>query len=540
MRVTAGIAIAFTCSSPGRFIVHASPPELNSETPPGIFRAGPAAPPLLFLAVLFGVSRTALAGGVQTLDPVDVTDSAENLVGTADSSNEGTITPQIEDRPILRTGERLEWVPGLLISQHSGEGKANQYYLRGINLDHGTDFATTVDDMPVNMPTHAHGQGYTDLNFVIPELVSDIQYRKGPYYAEEGDFSAVGAAHINYVTELRRAIVLLDIGTDSYQRVFTGTSVNLLGGKLLIAGSSCTTTVRGRNPDNYLKENFMLRFFRPWGKNTLTVDVMGYNGTWNATNQEADRAVSEGLVGYFGTLDPTDRGSSYRYSVSSQFQHTEANNVTRVSAYVIDYAMDLYNDFTYFLENPGYGDQFHQMDRRVITGLKASETLFGKLLGGDTDKTFGVQIRNDNIAPVALFSTNEDGLRPDRGERPRHQTNFAVYAQNPTQWAPKFRSVLGLRWDFFNWNVTANIPQNSGNVTANIGHPKGSLIFGPWAKTEFFINGGRDSTATTFGARPSTSIPSTTPLNRRSRRSSGRSAQRSERARPSFRTYRPS
>ncbi len=452
---------------------------------------GSAAPPLLVLATLLGVSQRARAGGVQTLDPVEVTDSEDDLVGTADASTEGTITAkQIEDRPMLRTGELLEWVPGLLISQHSGEGKANQYYLRGINLDHGTDFATTVDDMPVNMPTHAHGQGYTDLNFVIPELVSDIQYRKGPYFADEGDFSAVGAAHLNYLTELPKSIALVTIGLDSYERAFVGTSLNLLGGKLLIAGEFMHDNGPWVNPDNYLKENAMIRYFRAWGKNTLTFDVMGYSGTWNATNQEAERAISEGLINSFGTLDPTDRGSSYRYSVSSQFQHIEQNNVTKASAYVIGYGMDLFNDFTYFLENPGYGDQFHQHDRRIITGFKASDTLFSKVFGADMDNTLGIQFRNDNITPVALFSTNEDGYVQTEVDDHVVQTNTAIYAQNRVQWGPKFRSVIGLRWDFFNWIVNANLPQNSGVVAANIGSPKASFIFGPWARTELFINGG--------------------------------------------------
>ncbi len=171
------------------------------------------------------VPSVTFAGGVQTLDTVEVTDSADNLIGSADSSTEGTVTQkQLEDRPILRTGELLETVPGLIISQHSGEGKANQYYLRGFNLDHGTDFAITVDGMPVNMPTHAHGQGYSDLNFVMPELLSGVQYKKGPYYADEGDFSAVGAAHMDYVNELKQNIGLLTIGTDSYQRGFAAVS----------------------------------------------------------------------------------------------------------------------------------------------------------------------------------------------------------------------------------------------------------------------------------------------------------------------------
>ena len=128
------------------------------------------------------------------------TDPMQDLVGIAQSASQGAITArQLETRPLMRTGEVLETVPGVIISQHSGEGKANQYFLRGFNLDHGTDFATTVAGMPVNMPTHAHGHGYSDLNFLIPELVSGVQFSKGPYFAEQGDFATAGAANINYV-----------------------------------------------------------------------------------------------------------------------------------------------------------------------------------------------------------------------------------------------------------------------------------------------------------------------------------------------------
>ena len=296
------------------------------------------------------LSRPALAGGVQTLETVDVTDSAENLVGSADSSTAGTITPkQLENRPILRTGELLEGVPGLIISQHSGEGKANQYYLRGINLDHGTDFATTVDGMPVNMPTHAHGQGYSDLNFVIPELLSGIQYRKGPYYADEGDFSAVGAAHLDYVSDLKRTIALWTLGSDSYQRAVIASSFGLLKGKLLFGLEGLHDNGPWVNPDNFAKVNALVRYSQSLGPNgTLTVDAMAYYGKWNATNQTANRAVDEGLVSRFGTLDPSDSGESYRYSLSGQWQRTGQDSVTKVSAYVIAYGMDLYNDFTYF------------------------------------------------------------------------------------------------------------------------------------------------------------------------------------------------
>ena len=230
----------------------------------------------LLVAASLALPRPALAGGVQTLDTVDVTDSADNLVGSADSSTEGTLTQKdIEARPLMRTGELLEGIPGFNISQHSGEGKANQYYLRGFNLDHGTDFAITVDDMPVNMPTHAHGQGYCDLNFVIPELLSGLQYRKGPYYADEGDFSAVGAAHLDYVHELQRPFGVVTIGNNGYERGFAGASVDLLKGKVIVGVEVLHDNGPWVNPDNYEKLNGMLRYTNTFGRNAVNVQPDG-------------------------------------------------------------------------------------------------------------------------------------------------------------------------------------------------------------------------------------------------------------------------
>jgi len=470
---------------------------------------------VLALLASVGLPEKAWAGGVQTLTPVDVTDSANNLVGSADSSTEGTITPkQLEDRPLLRTGELLEGVPGLIISQHSGEGKANQYYLRGMNLDHGTDFATTVDDMPVNMPTHAHGQGYSDLNFVIPELLRGIQYRKGPYYADEGDFSAVGAAHLDYVHELVRPEVVLTGGNDGYARAFAGGSFGMLNGKLLYGFEGLHDNGPWVNPDDFVKVNGLLRYSTSFGRNTLTLDAMAYYGQWNATNQDADRAITEGLISRFGTLDPSDEGSSYRYSLSAQWKHTEEKSLTEMSAYGIAYGMDLYNDFTYFLENPSSGDQFHQKDRRVIVGLKASRTWFGKLFGREMDSTIGLQTRNDIITPVALYSTDETSYKQTEVQDDVTQLNLALYAQNRVQWADKLRTVAGLRWDGFYWVVNANVPENSANLGAQMFSPKLSTIIGPWAKTELFVNGGmgfhsNDIRAATERVDPQYNLPQT-------------------------------
>src|SRR6185295_4537204 len=174
------------------------------------------------------------AEGDITAPEVEVVGTYETGVGTSDAASEGTVTARrIETRPALRPGEVLEYIPGLIVTQHSGDGKANQYFLRGFNLDHGTDFSITAAGMPVNMPTHAHGQGYADLNFLIPELVSGIDYRKGPYYAEVGDFSSAGAADIHYATSLPHSIGSVTLGEHDYKRALLAGSPNVGGGTLL-------------------------------------------------------------------------------------------------------------------------------------------------------------------------------------------------------------------------------------------------------------------------------------------------------------------
>src|SRR5258705_8477946 len=207
----------------------------------------------------------------------------ENAVGTSDAASQGTITPQlIEARPMLRPGEVLEYVPGVIITQHSGDGKANQYFLRGFNLDHGTDFLTTIDHMPVNMPTHAHGQGYSDINFLIPELVSRVAYQKGPYFADEGDFSSAGAADINYYTQLKQGIGALSAGSNAYVRAMAANSSNAGPGTLLYGVELVHNNGPWDNPENYRKANGVLRFSQGTNADGYTLSLMAYTGQWNA------------------------------------------------------------------------------------------------------------------------------------------------------------------------------------------------------------------------------------------------------------------
>ena len=239
----------------------------------------------------------------------EVENPSQNLIRLADAASEGAVTArQLEGRPLSRPAEVLETVPGLVVSQHSGEGKANQYYLRGFNLDHGTDFAVSVAGIPVNMPTHGHGQGWSDVNFLIPELVSGVQFKKGPYYADEGDFSTAGAANINYVNTLERPLLRLTAGSNRFGRLLAAASPKLADGTLLVALETGSADGPWENPEDYRRLNGVVRYSRGDTRQGLAVTFMGYDAKWTATDQVPERAVSDGLISRFGTLDASDGG----------------------------------------------------------------------------------------------------------------------------------------------------------------------------------------------------------------------------------------
>src|SRR5256714_9760445 len=248
-------------------------------------------------------------------EEIQVTGHYENAVGSSDAASAGRITRQlVEDRPILRPGEVLELVPGLVITQHSGAGKANQYFLRGFNLDHGTDFATTLDGVPLNLRSHAHGPGYTDRTFLIPELVRRVDYYKGPYFASKGDFASAGAADIHYAVSLPKNLVELTGGSFLYGRTLFAGSPTLGDGKLLYGLELFHNDGPWDHPDDYRRLNGVLRYSLRRGDATWAVTAMGYYGLWNSTDQVPLRAVESGQLDRFGTVDPTNGGNTYRFS----------------------------------------------------------------------------------------------------------------------------------------------------------------------------------------------------------------------------------
>jgi outer membrane receptor protein involved in Fe transport len=421
----------------------------------------------------------------------DAPSPAEDLVGIAQSSSQGAITArQLEGRPIMRSGEVLETVPGVVISQHSGEGKANQYYLRGFNLDHGTDFASTVAGMPVNMPTHSHGQGYSDLNFLIPELVSGVQYEKGPYFADQGDFATAGSANINYVNALDAAIVRVGGGGQGFGRALAAASHKAGSGQWLGALEVEHNDGPWEQPDDYRKVNGIVRYTRGDAVNGYSITGMGYSATWNSTDQVPLRAIESGRIGRFGAIDNTDGGDTYRYSGSFEWQRSGNNASTKVVAYGIGSNLNLFSNFTYFLDDPEHGDQFHQVDHRFVTGAKVSHRRIGHWFGGETQNTFGVQLRNDDIPTVGLYHTEARQLRETVRQDAVVETSVGAYAQNETSWSPWLRTIGGVRVDRYRLTVDGSDPANSGTRMSGLVSPKGGVVIGPFNGTEFYINGG--------------------------------------------------
>ncbi|MGP8260214.1 MAG: TonB-dependent receptor, partial [Acidobacteriaceae bacterium] len=300
-----------------------------------------------------------------------------------------------QNRPILRSGEILETIPGLIITQHAGGGKANQYYLRGFNLDHGTDIAIFLDDMPLNLPSHAHGEGYSDMNTVIPEFVQRVNFEKGPYYADVGNFSSAANAHVEFFKTLPENFVKLEGGTHTYGRAVFGASQKLGSGNLLYGGEEYYYNGPWLHPDAYNKINGLLTYSQGDDTNGASITARAYHGKWNSSDQIPDAA--QPLVGFFGRLNPSDGGHSQRYSLQGEWHRQGADSESKIMAAVFYYDLDLFSDFTYYLVDYGKEDQFNQQDRRWVGYLDAHHTVFSTWSGRKMSNTIGLQYRNDWI-----------------------------------------------------------------------------------------------------------------------------------------------
>ncbi len=422
----------------------------------------------------------------------------DNAVGTQDAASAGTIRRELlQSRPAQRPGEVLEFVPGVIVTQHSGDGKANQYFLRGFNLDHGTDFATRVSGMPVNMPTHGHGQGYSDMNFLLPELVDRIEYRKGPYFATVGDFAAAGSADIVYVNSVAAPFAQLTLGEIGYRRgVFGGSGQVAPGITALGALEAMNTDGPWTVPERVRKVNGVFTLSGGTKAQGWQVSAMGYRSRWTATDQVPQRLIDAGSYngrpfGRFDSLDPTTGGESTRTSLSGDWHMDSTLGRTQVSAYALRYDLDLNSNFTYALERPADGDQFKQTDKRTVYGMDAEHTISHDIGAFPARTVAGLQLRHDRIR-VGLFDSVARRITNTVREDQVRQTQLGVFAQTSVELTPQLRTVLGLRADRLQARVHAlTLPENGGSASDTQVSPKLTVVWSVTPKTEAFFNIGR-------------------------------------------------
>ncbi len=447
-------------------------------------------------------AKAATAAPDATAQRITVEGHYNNAVGSSDAASAGTIRRDLlKSRPALRPGEVLEFVPGLIVTQHSGDGKANQYFLRGFNLDHGTDFATRINGMPVNMPSHGHGQGYTDLNFLLPELVQRIDYRKGTYFAGNGDFSAAGSADIVYLRKLDAPFGQVTFGDGGFRRGVAGASFNLTGGATLLGAleamrNSGPWTV----PEQLHKHNGVVTLSDGTAARGWSASVMDYQARWVGTDQIPQRLIDAGSFngrsfGRFDSLDPTTGGDTRRSSLSGEWHDDGGSGRSKVLAYAIRYRLDLNSNFTYTLDRGAAGDQFKQQDRRSVYGIEASHRIGHTLAGLPMHSEWGVQLRHDRIR-VGLFDSAARAITAVTREDDVAQALLGVHGQSEVELRPWLRAVLGLRADHLRARVDSlSLAANSGRASDTQLSPKLSLIAGPFSerypKTEFFFNAGR-------------------------------------------------
>jgi len=423
-------------------------------------------------------------------DQVEVRARADDLVGIASSANEGaTGHEDLERRPLLRPAELVETVPGVIATQHSGDGKANQYFLRGFNLDHGTDFSIWVDGVPVNMPSHGHGQGYADLNFLIPELVDTVRYRKGPYSADRGDFSAAGGVDMQFIDELPQPIVSVTGGSFDYGRVLVADTRELGENRVTAALDVLHNNGPWDRGEDYEGVKGVMHLHHGDGGRGFSISAVGYDASWLSSDQVPRRAVESGLIGAFGLIDASDRGSTARYSLSGEARRSDDASLSKLSGYLLYYDLNLFSNFTYFLDDPEDGDQFEQMDERVVAGLDARRSWLHAWGERQMETSAGFQVRADDIDNGLFRSRDAQRSATVRTDQIRQLTG-GVYVDSLVHWSDKVRPRLGLRADFYNADVDSNLAANSGSASDVLLSPKLSVAFGPWKQTEIYLNAG--------------------------------------------------
>ena len=438
-----------------------------------------------FAFVFTGKLALAHEDHVGPLEEIVVYGRAEEQLGVASAASSGQVgDADIQLSPRLRVGELVESIPGMVATQHSGTGKANQYYLRGFNLDHGTDFSAHAEGVPLNMRSHGHGQGYLDLNFLIPEMVATT---KGPYHAAVGDFSSAGSVEFLFYERLPEPVLSVTFGEDDYYRGLTAGSANV--GPGVLTGALDMTRYNGpwKKPENLEQDKFQVRYVFPLGSAQVLLDLKGYEGDWDSTDQIPFRAVRSGLIDELGFIDPDLGGSTDRYSLTASVDSTN----WAITAYAVDYDFRLYSNFTYFLDEPSLGDEFEQRDRRRVYGFNLKGAREVQLSDRLATFRWGIQTRIDDVELLGLYRTQarerRDALRADSVD----ERSIGSYGEIEVNVTDRLRAIVGFRGDYYDWDVQALQAANEGSGDETIYSPKFSLAYRFAAAVEGYANWGR-------------------------------------------------
>lgn len=436
-------------------------------------------------------SQSSLDHPIIDLDEFGVRGKAYDLVGLARSSSTGVANnAELSQRPIQRRGELLEVVPGMIVTQHAGGGKANQYFIRGYNLDHGTDFHVAVDGMPVNFRHHAHGQGYADINFIIPEFIEGLEYFKGPFFAEYGDLSTAGGAEYHFFHELPAGIASYSIGENGFQRVLVGDSFAVGDGVLTVGGEYSHEDGPWLVENDYNRYNFLAKYHQGNEFNFFDLTLLIHEGDWLSSDQIPLRGVESGFVDKFGTVDETTGGETTRQSIQLNWRQEDGGSVNTMDAWFGFYDLELYSNFTYFVNDPVNGDQFEQNDGRYFGGFNYARSTEHELNGLESETTVGVQTRYDWISDLGLYLSQNNRRLSTVRKDDINSGNISVFAENETQISDTFKAGFGIRADYFTFDVESDNPLNTGDESDEIISPKMNLVFGPWNETEFYVNAG--------------------------------------------------
>lgn len=472
----------------------------------------------LSIAALISTSTTAPAladrtqpdaGNRALIEEVVVYGRAASQIGTATSASEGFVGyADIDLPPLLRVGELVESIPGMVATQHSGTGKANQYFIRGFNLDHGTDFAVSVEGVPINMRSHGHGQGYLDLNFLIPELVETAHFHRGPYAADVGDFTSAASMDFTLATKLDSSQVSATVGEHGFYRLLAAGS-NDVGASSVTAAVDATTYEGPWQLDEDLEQlKWFASFDRELGAADLRVTLQGFDASWNSTDQIPQRAVRSGLIGATGNLDDDLGGETRRIALTAALS-TPSWSLT---GYAIDYDFTLLSNFTYFLDNPIDGDEFEQRDSRRIVGLIYRGDSGERFAASGVRVRWGGDVRFDDIDEVGLFNTVSrqriNTVRDDTVE----QLSLAAWSDATWALTERLRVQAGARFDWMDWSVDAFRQPNSGTGSDSLISPKASLAWRVSDGAELYLSAGRgfhsnDVRGATIGVDPASGDP---------------------------------